>query len=199
MKKIIIPFLALLSLSVTHIMIADKALCYDAAQRKAFIATLPQGSTFENDGMTYVWLPTLRGEKKSASSGKTAESATGGRQTIEQKGGFTIYKPAASGTMASQAASRNTATAHRIALNVQTQSLAVVTGKLWLKLKDINDARPIADEYGLTFSHIFAPMMTAFYQAPDGADLEALRKKLLADDRIKRVTLDMVDRIRQPH
>jgi hypothetical protein len=199
MKKTIILFLTLLSLSVMDIMVADNALCFDAAQRKAFIATLPQGNTFENDGMTYVWLPTLRGEKTGASGSKAAESATGGRQTIERKGGFTIYKPAASGTVASQAASGNSATAHRIALNVQTQSLSVVTGKLWLKLKDINDARPIADEYGLTFSHVFAPMMTAFYQAPEGADLEALRNSLLADARIKRVTLDMVDRIRQPH
>ena len=198
MKKVIILFLTLLSLSVMDIMVADNALCFDAAQRKAFIATLPQGNTFENDGMTYVWLPTLRGEKTGVSGSKTANSATGGRQTIEQKGGFTIYKPVA-GTVASQASSGNTATAHRIALNVQTQSLTIVTGKLWLKLKDINDARPIADEYGLTFSHVFAPMMTAFYQAPAGTDLESLRNSLLADTRIKRVTLDMVDRIRQPH
>jgi hypothetical protein len=42
-------------------------------------------------------------------------------------------------------------------------------------------------------------MMTTFYQAPEGTDLEALCKNLRTDAQIKRVTQDMVDRIRQPH
>jgi hypothetical protein len=200
MKKTIIFFLALLLLSIVAAATPNEASCLDASQRKALITTLPQGNTFENDGMIYIWLPTLRGEKTASSSGSktvTTGSATGGGQTVETKGGFTIYK-AASGTV-SRSASSGTMSSHPVALNIRTQSFAILTGNLWLKLKDINDAQPIANDYGLTFSHVFAPMMTAFYAAPAGTDLEALRKKLLDDGRIKRVTLDMVDRIRRPH
>jgi hypothetical protein len=51
---------------------------------------------------------------------------------------------------------------------------------------------------GLVVSFSNLAMETIFYETPAGADIENLRKRLQADPRIRRVTLDMVDRIRRP-
>lgn len=198
----IILFLAIaLSSFMMNIMIPSAASCLDQARREAVIDSLPRGETFENNGWNYVWLPTLRGEKSPASTstagtGKTA-SAVENQAILEQKGPFIIYKTSAASEKLS-AVTTGGSSIHPVALNVQTGSLAVITGNIWLKLKDINNAAPMATEYDLTLSFANAAMSTAFYQIPAETDIQALRKRLQADSRVIRVTLDMVDRIRRP-
>ena len=83
-------------------------------------------------------------------------------------------------------------------LNLRTKSIGIITGRLWLKLKELSDARSMADAYGMTLSFVNTPMSTAFYDVPAGVDIFVLRKDLQKDPRVLRVTLDMVDRIRRP-
>lgn len=168
----------------------------EQSKREALIAAIPKGDTFDNDGTTYAWLPTLRAarqEDKTNLSRKETDLID--RQLIEQKGRFKIY-----GTATRRAMSRGEESATKpVALNMHTKSLAVITGNLWLKLKDMQNARSIAVEYGLVFDFANDAMRTAFYKAPADADIKGLRERLQADPRIERVTLDMVDRIRRPH
>lgn len=194
-------FVLMLVLTIfgTACLITSTACCFEPAKREAFIASLPRGESFSNDGMDYVWMPTLKAEV--IEEGKTAQNrvvqdnqSTGDQQVVEQKGRFNIYAAAdrASARRVGEDSSRP------VALNLKTNSLAIITGNLWLKLGDMQNARAIAEEYNLVFSFSNAAMQTAFYRAAAGADMESLRRRLQADPRIMRVTLDMVDRIRHP-
>lgn len=195
-------FVWALSVFIANALIPPVASCLDPAQRAALMDSLPRGEAFENNGMNYVWLPTLRGVKTlpartTSGGGNTAAAAAENQAAVEQKGPFTIYRtPAVSGK--SSVAARDSNSTYPIALNIQTGSLAIITGNIWLKLKNLNDAGTIAADYGLTLSFTNADMSTSFYQIPAQADIQALRKRLQADSRISRVTLDMVDRIRHP-
>lgn len=168
----------------------------DAAQRKAFIASIPQGETFENDGTTYAYLPTLQGEKDADRKLKSFknEQLTSDREAfVQQKGPFTIYKRGAALKIQS-----DRSPAHQVVLNLERNSLGILTGNLWLKLKDLEVAQSLADTYGMTLTFINTPMSTAFYETRDGIDILALRRVLNKDPRIVRVTLDIVDRISRP-
>ena len=178
------------------LLVPGPAWSLDAAQREALITSLPQGVVFENDGSTYVRLPTLRAERtggREAASGTngTAGSALG--EVVEQKGLFTVYKP----SRELQGTAREVAN-YPVVLNLETNSIGIITGRLWLKLKELSDAGSMADAYGMTLSFVNDPMSTAFYDVPEGVDILTLRKDLDKDPRVWRVTLDMVDRIHQP-
>ena len=202
--KISLFSVVVLSLLFSTIIMPRFAWCLDSTERETFIASLPRGESFENDGTTYAWLPTLRGIK-TINTKSTANTATmtDNETTVEQKGPYTIYKP--SSTLVKSAAVKAlsvTSTAggstHPIALNLRTNSLAVITGNIWLKLKNMQDTEALGKEYGLIFSFSNAAMSTSFYSVPADTDIAALRENLLTDSRITRVTLDMVDRIRRP-
>ncbi|MEE9913752.1 MAG: hypothetical protein K4571_18735 [Deltaproteobacteria bacterium] len=202
MNKIRLFLTIALSAFIMNALVPAAASCLDAAQREALIASLPRGEAFENNGWNYLWLPTLKGAKTAgakikSAAGKTTADAVNDQTHVEQKGPFIIYKTSAAPEKSSTAAISGSST-YLVALNVQTQSLAVITGNIWLTLKDINDAGAIATEYGLTYSFSHAALSTSFYQIPAETDIQTLRKRLQTDARIIRVTLDMVDRIRRP-
>jgi hypothetical protein len=177
-----------------------------SGQREALIASLPKGDVFDNDGQTYVWLPTLRAKKETSGNSTPgisrdpasevgSDGSTG--EFLEKRGLFSIYKPAP----ASSAAGMETANAvseHPVVLNQRIRTLGVLTRRLWLKLKEMRDTDGIAKEYGMTLSFSNAAMGTSFYEVPEGIDLQALRTRLLSDPRIVRVTLEVIDRIHRP-
>jgi len=178
------------------VLIPGPAWSLDTAEREALIASLPKGEVFENDGSTYACLPTLRAERtgiRQTESGLNVTGSAAPGEVVEQKGLFTVYK-------ASRELQRTSGevSAHPVVLNLETRSIGIITGRLWLKLKDLSDAGTMADAYGMTLSFVNDPMSTAFYDVPAGVDILTLRKELEADPRVLRVTLDMVDRIRQP-
>lgn len=202
MNKIRLFFTIVLTVFIMNVLAPAVAPCLDQAQRDALIASLPRGEAFENNGWNYVWLPTLKGEmttgaKTNLATAKTTADAVNNQTSVEQKGPFIIYKTSAASEQSSAMAISGSSM-HPVALNVQTGSLAVITGNIWLTLKDIKDAGAIAAEYGLTFSFTNAAISTSFYQIPAQTDIQTLRKRLQTDARIVRVTLDMVDRIRHP-
>ncbi len=212
---VIVPFwgksillVACLSLICSGVLIPQSAWSLDAAQREAFITSLPQGEIFENDGSTYVWLPTLRAEKTDGRNVESSENANAGAaltdpamgDVIERKGRFTVYNQslAAKPSIRTASGSSGEVPAHPVVLNLRTKSLGIITGNLWLKLKDMQDVQPIADAYNITLSFVNIPMETAFYEFPADVNILALRKLLESDARISRVTLDMVERISRP-
>ncbi|WP_028325200.1 hypothetical protein [Desulfatirhabdium butyrativorans] len=178
-----------------------------AAPDKTWIASLEKGDRFENDGFSYATLPTLFAIKTDASGAAALRadlSGNGSDRFIQQKGPFSLYEQAVSVKSASiralSKASAGDGFAYPAVLNLKTQSLGVLTGKLWLKLKDLSDADAIASDYALSLSFTNTALSTAFYEVPKSAsvNLLALRNQLAADPRVETVTLDMVDRIRHP-
>jgi hypothetical protein len=189
---------------VINALIPSVGMCLDQAARKSFIASLTRGETFENDGQTYAWLPTLRGVKTVSmkSTVKTAAAAVD-ETTVEQKGPYTIYSSSSDSVKSAAVRALSVTSAagvstNPIALNLRTNSLAVITGNIWLKLKNMQDTQAIGKEYRLIFSFSNTAMSTSFYSVPVDTDIAALRQSLLGDSRIISVTLDMVDRIRRP-
>jgi hypothetical protein len=166
--------------------------CLDSAQRAALVASLPQGETFENDGFAYVWLPTLRAEK----TGDRKDMAA--TEVVEQKGLFSVYKRSQAAAPAIRTDNESTldTPTYPVVYNLEMKSIGILTGRLWLKLKDMADAPTLAESYHLTLSWTNNEMETAFYDIPENVDIQELRKQLQADTRVVRVTLDMVDRIR---
>ena len=164
----------------------------DPAQREALVASLPQGEKFENDGFAYVWMPTLRAEK----TGAVKDMAT--MEAIEQKGLFSVFKKSQAAAPAIRAdnESATDAPTYPVVYNLEMKSIGILTGRLWLKLKDMADAQPLTESYPLSLSWTNNEMETAFYDIPENVDIQELRKQLQADARVVRVTLDMVDRIR---
>ena len=201
-------FMIGLSLMSMGVFIPQSAWSLDPALREAFIASLPRGETFENDGSTYVLLPTLRAEKtdgRKAESGMNANAGSALTDTtmeavVERKGLFSVYRQSLTEEPSIHTVSKSTgeALAHPVVLNLETKSLGIITGNLWLKLKDMQDARPIADSYGMPLSFVNIPMSTSFYEIPAEVNILMLRKRLESDSRILRVTVDMVDRINLP-
>jgi hypothetical protein len=170
----------------------QSAWCLDSAQRKALVASLPQGETFENDGFAYVWLPTLRAEKTGVRKDMAATEA------VEQKGLFSVYKQsqAAALSIRSNNESALDVPTYPVVYNLETKSIGIITGKLWLNLKDMADAPSLAEAYHLSLSWTNNGMEMAFYDIPENVDIQTLRKQLQADTRVVRATLGMVDRIR---
>jgi hypothetical protein len=82
---------------------------------------------------------------------------------------------------------------HPVVYNLKMKSIGIITGKLWLKLKDMQDVPSIADMYNIPLSFANNEMSTAFYDIPGDVNIQTLRKQLEADTRVLRVTLDMVD------
>jgi len=196
MRKLTITFT--LAFAIISAFLPLTALSLDSTEINSLITSLPRGETIKNDGNTYVWLPTL---KAFQAFGKTSTSdltvTTADRKIVGKKGPFTIYQLSASPEKIFTH-SAGAGSGYPVALNLNTNSLAVVTGNIWLKLKNMRDSRPIGDEYGLAYSFSNATMATSFYSLPPDADINALLKKLQADPRVLRVTLDMIDRIRYP-
>ena len=201
-----ILFMIGLLLMCSGVIIPQAAWSFDPDRREAFIASLPRGETFENDGASYVWLPTLRAEKTEGRKTELSVNAYPGtvqtdqtmEEVIEQKGLFTVYRQslAEEPSIRTVRRSNGDVMVHPVVLNLQTKSLGIVTGKLWLKLKDMQEAQSIANSYDITLSFVNTPMATSFYELPGNVNILTLRKRLEDDPRILRVTLDMVDRIR---
>ena len=200
-----ILFMAGWLLMCSGVLIAQPAWSLDPARRDAFIASLARGETFENDGSTYVWLPTLRAEKTDGRKVESSLDATAGSDltdpatgdAIERKGLFAVYGQslAAEASIHAASGSSGEVLAYPVVLNLKTKSFGIITGNLWLKLEDMADAQPIADAFHMTLSFVNIPMATAFYEFPADVNILRLRKQLEADARISLVTLDMVDRI----
>lgn len=179
----------------------------NAAPDKTWIATLTQGEHFENDGFSYAALPTLFAIKTNASGAAALKPSLSGNGTdrfIEQKGPFTLYEQTAAvstvGVRTLSKISAGDGFAYPSVLNLKTQSLGILTGKLWLKLGNLGDADAVASDYNLSLSFTNKELSTAFYEVKktESVDLLALRNQLMADPRIETVTLDMVDQIRKP-
>ncbi|MBI5591243.1 MAG: hypothetical protein HY881_12250 [Deltaproteobacteria bacterium] len=195
-------------LMCSGVLIPQSAWSLDPALREAFIASLPRGETFENDGSTYVWLPTLRAEKTDGRKAESSMNANAGsaltnpkmEDVIERKGLFAVYRRSLAGEASIHAVSGSSGDVqtYPVVLNLETKSLGIITGNLWLKLKDMQDARPIAEAFNMTLSFVNIAMETAFYEFPADVNILTLRKHLEADARISLVTLDMVDRISHP-
>ena len=187
-----IYFMMGLWLICAGVFVSQPAWCLDPAQREALVASVPQGEKFENDGFAYVWLPTLRAEKTGDRKDMMAT------EMIEQKGLFLVYKrsqAAAPAIRADNESALDTPT-YPVVYNQDMKSIGILTGRLWLKLKDMADAPTLANAYHLSLSWTNNDMETAFYDIPENVDIQGLRKQLQADARVVRVTLDMVDRIR---
>ena len=182
-------FIIGLLLMCSGVLVPQFAWCLDSAQREAFVASLPQGESFENDGSTYVWLPTLRAEKTAARKDMAVEDV------IERKGLFSVYKQsqATVPSIRAENESADSVPTHPVVYNLKMKSIGIITGKLWLKLKDMQDAPFIADMYNIPLSFANNEMSTAFYDIPGDVNIQTLRKQLEADTRVLRVTLDVVD------
>ena len=187
------------------VLIPQSAWSLDQARREAFVSSLPRGETFENDGSTYAWLPTLRAEKHDGRKVESNMNANAGSaltdpavgDVIERKGLFAVYRQslAEEASIRTASGSSGEVQTYPVVLNLKTKSLGIITGNLWLKLKDMQDAQPIAEAFNMNLSFVNIPMATAFYEFPADVDILTLRKHLEADSRVSRVTLDMVDRI----
>jgi len=181
-----------LCLICVGVFVSQPAWSLDSAQRAALVASLPQGEIFENDGFAYVWLPTLRAEK----TGDRKDMAAA--EVVEQKGLFSVYKRSQAAAPAIRADNESAldVPTYPVVYNLEMKSIGILTGRLWLKLKDMADAPFLAEAYHLSLSWTNNEMETAFYDIPEDVDIQVLRKQLQADARVVRVTLDMVDRIR---
>jgi hypothetical protein len=184
-------FIMGLLLMCSGVLVPQFAWCLDSAQREAFVASLPQGESFENDGLTYVWLLTLRAEKTDIRKDMALEDV------IERKGLFSVYKQsqATAPSIRAENESADNVPTHPVVYNLKMKSIGIITGKLWLKLKDMQDAPSIANMYNIPLYFANNEMSTAFYDIPGDVNIQTLRKQLEADTRVVRVTLDMVDEI----
>jgi hypothetical protein len=199
-----ILFMIGLSLICSGVLIPQAAWSFDQARREAFIASLPQGETFENDGSTYVLLPSLRAEKTELGVNENPGSVQTDQtkeDVIERKGLFTVYRQSSSeqASIRTVKGQSGDVQVNPVVLNLETKSIGIINGKLWLKLKDMQDAQSIANSYNITLSFVNIPMETAFYDFPNDVNILTLRNRLIEENPgILRVTLDMVDRIRLP-
>jgi hypothetical protein len=121
------------------------------------------------------------------------------REVLERKERFVIYREAAVPPQgAGGAVLRISGGTHPVLLNKETGNLAVVTGNLRVKLAGA-EASVLASSHGLTLAQEFPHLGTAFYTAPEGADLLSVLSALRADPRVAQADLELFEHIRVPH
>ncbi len=198
-----------LAFYVSNALIPMQVWALDSAGREALVASLPKGETFENDGSTYLFLPTIQAVRTTpesmGSKGKEAGvSDSKGIEIkgfIERKGLYALYRHSFSeaSSIRFERGDSEDVTVSPVVLNLRTGSFTVITGKMCLKLNDLEDVKDLADAYGIALSFVNQYLTLACYEIPPDVEILVLRKDLLNDPRVLRVTLDMVDRIRHAH
>lgn len=177
----------------------------DIGERRNFISSLIQGDQFKNDKKEYALIPGLnavntgRNSKKASGVFKTltANNDILVQNVVQTKGGFTIFEPQSSSGLPmikTLRSSSSGASVYPVMLNLQTKTLGVFTGKLWLKLKDVSQAENITKDYPLKLDFSNTSMETAFYTVSSGEDILKLKDKLENDARVLRVTLDIFEK-----
>jgi hypothetical protein len=168
----------------------------------AALATGPQVTVREETYAVLTGVRAVAARQAEAPAQALARVGLAGSQSVGRKGGFVLYRdagPAAQRATPALAALPAAGASHPVLLNKRTGQVAVVLGSVGVKLKSMADADAVAAAHGLTLTHRFDHLSTAFYSAAAGQDLLAALAALRADPRVAQADLDLLEHMLVPH
>ncbi len=175
----------------------------DNSSRTEIINSLEKGEEIKNGHDKYIFIPGLKALNSEISTSNSKSnllrSESSGDEILGKKGRFSIYRSNSSGINSRKASKQHIGknSERPVVQNRRTGRLAVVTGNIIVKLKDIGTAQNIAKTYNLELSFTNKFMKTAFFSSLDLSNLPALKNNLENDSRVIRVNLEIVDKIRK--
>ncbi|MES2962996.1 MAG: hypothetical protein V4760_03835, partial [Bdellovibrionota bacterium] len=117
-------------------------------------------------------------------------------EEIEEKAGFTIYKPTDKTKIPGFTLEERT---RPVVVNQASGAIGVVTGTIVVRLKDFEEADSVASAFGLEYVSSDDSIATVFYKAPKGREIDDLIEMLRADGRVTRADAEIIQSTRQIH
>lgn len=125
---------------------------------------------------------------------ETAKYDSSMGEEIEEKAGFTVYKPA--NVEPSFVIDDRT---RPVVVNRSSGAIGIVTGTVVVRLKDFSEAEALASAFGLEEVSSDDTIATVFYRVPKGREIDDLIELLRADGRVARADAEIIQASRQVH
>lgn len=135
----------------------------------------------------------LAGDALAVESGKFDKSMG---EEIEEKAGFTVYKPADKTFVSGFKMEDKT---RPVVVNQASGAIGIVTGTIVVRLRDFEEIDAIAKTFGLEVVSSDDTIATAFYRAPKGLEIDDLIDSLRADGRVAHADAEIIQSMRQIH
>lgn len=117
-------------------------------------------------------------------------------EEIEEKAGFTVFKPSRPAQVAGFVLDEKT---RPVVVNQSSGAIGIVTGTIVVRLKDFEQADALASAFGLEYVSSDDTIATVFYKAPRGREIDDLIELLRADGRVARADAEIIQSTRQIH
>jgi hypothetical protein len=172
-----------------------------ALERRALVESLPKGSAFRSGGQEYQIVGGVRAVAKGPEAEeRQALEAVGAAAAdlLEAKGGFLVYREAAGAAPVAARAAAGPGSTLPVAVNRRTGGLGIVLGSLTVRLRDPAVAEAVAREHGLRLTFSAPHLSTAFYQVPQGQDIQAAAAELARDGRVTTAEIEVKEHFAVP-
>jgi len=197
----ILTLLGLLLPSAACLAQEKGAVAAAALQRRALVESLPKGTAFRSGGQEYQIVGGVRAVARAPEAGERQALAAVGAapaDLIEAKGSFLVYREAASAAPVAARTAAGGGSTLPVAVNRRTGGLGVVLGSLTVRLRDPAAAEAVAREHGLRLTFSAPHLSTAFYQVPEGKDIQAAAAELAGDGRVTAAEIEVKEHFAVP-
>jgi len=172
-----------------------------ALERQALLQSLPKGSPFRSGGQEYQIVGGVRAVARAPEAGERQALAAVGvvpADLLETKGSFLVYREAASAAPVAARTAAGLGSTLPVAVNRRTGGFGVVLGSLTVQLRDPAAAEALAREHGLRLTFSAPHLSTAFYQVPEGQDIQAAAAELARDARVTSAEIEVKEHFAVP-
>lgn len=172
-----------------------------ALERQALVESLPKGQAFQSGGQEYQLLGGVRAVARPPEAGEKQVLETVGAapaDVLEAKGGFLVYLEAAGAAPVAARRTTPLASTLPVAVNKRTGGLGIVLGSLTVRLRDPATAEALARAHGLRLTFSAPHLSTAFYEVPQGQDIQAAAAELARDGRVASAEVEVKEHFAVP-
>lgn len=117
-------------------------------------------------------------------------------EEIEEKAGFTVYKPVDKASVSGFKLEEKT---RPVVVNQSSGAIGIVTGTIVVRVRDFEEVDAIAKAFNLEVVSTDDTIATAFYRAPKGFEIDDLLEMLRADGRVAHADAEIIQSMRQIH
>ena len=197
-KKILIPILICLLSFTTHAFwektntnkTADNSVLVQKAQES--------GVLFSNNNEQYQLIADGRAVRQTTSN--TASLSTNQNNTLwsGSRGPYQVFINDST-IQTVQTASASSNDYNQIAFNPRTGNVAILTGKIIVKLTNGVTAESIASNHNIILSANYPHINTAFFTVNTGQDIFSIAQLIAQDVNVVSAEIDTIEHFRQPH
>ncbi len=172
-----------------------------ALERRALVESLPKGAAFQSGGQEYQLLGGVRAVLRRPEVGERQALETVGAtqaDVLEAKGGFLVFLESPSAAPVAARTATPLASTLPVAVNKRTGGLGIVLGSLTVRLRNPAAAEAVGRDHGLRLTLSAPALSTAFYEVPQGQDIQAAAAELARDGRVTSAEVEVKEHFAVP-